>query len=214
MLQLAPWEGFYTIIGSAAAALTGLMFVAVTLLTRGPLRGTSDTYGAFNTPNIVHFCTALGIAALLSAPWPVLWPPELLLGLAGLAGLWYMRIVLARAHRQTDYRPVLEDELWHIVFPLVAYSALVVAAPLCSADATPALFLTGAATVLFLFIGIHNAWDNVTFLLLHFPSPEGDGADSRPDADLAAGRSSYSVPRAGRKMIASPERGTREMRDE
>ena len=29
---LAPWQNFYVIIGSAAAALTGLMFVVITLI--------------------------------------------------------------------------------------------------------------------------------------------------------------------------------------
>jgi hypothetical protein len=90
-----------------------------------------------------------------------------------------MRIVIRRAHRQTAYSPVLEDWLWHIVFPIVAYSALVVAALICAANATPALFLVGAATVLFLYIGIHNAWDNVTYPLLNGILPEQNDQDER-----------------------------------
>jgi hypothetical protein len=31
-------------------------------------------------------------------------------------------------------------------------------------NATPALFVIGAATMLFLFTGIHNAWDTVTYM--------------------------------------------------
>lgn len=187
MPQLTAWDNYYVIIGSAAATLTGLMFVVVTLIARGPLRGTSDTFGAFNSPSIVHFCAALGVAAMLSAPWTALWQPGLLLGVSGLAGLVYMRIVLRRARRQTDYTPVLEDRLWHLLFPLAAYSALLVAALVFAGNAPPALFIAGAASLLLLYIGIHNAWDNVTFLVLNLPSPEQNGQDERRGADADEG---------------------------
>jgi hypothetical protein len=36
----------------------------------------------FTTPNVMHFDTALLIAALLSAPWPAPWPVGMLVGLA------------------------------------------------------------------------------------------------------------------------------------
>jgi hypothetical protein len=186
MAHLAEWNNFYVIIGAAAATLTGLLFVLVTLIAQSRLRGTSDTFGAFNTPNIVHYGSALGIAAMLSAPWQVLWLPGLLLGLAGVGGLLYMRLVVRRTHRQTDYVPVLEDRVWHVYLPILAYSALVVAALVLAGNATPALFLVGAAAVLLLFIGIHNAWDNVTFLALSGVAPEQHGQEERRSA--AAGK--------------------------
>jgi hypothetical protein len=178
MVQLTVWDNFYVIIGTAAATLTGLMFIAVTLIVRTSLRGTGEAFGAFSTPTIVHFGSALGIAALVCAPWRVLWQPDLLLGLAGLGGVLYMRVVVRRTHRQTAYTPVLEDRLWHMLFPLAAYGALVAAALVLVATATPALFIAGAATVLLLFIGIHNAWDNVTYLVLRLSSPEQNGQDA------------------------------------
>jgi hypothetical protein len=41
---------------------------------------------------------------------------------------------------------------------------LVVAALAIPSNATLALFVSVAAAVLFLFIGIHNAWDTITYL--------------------------------------------------
>src|SRR5260370_23683513 len=125
---LTIWQTFYTIIGSAAATLTGLMFVVITLIAGVRQRRSSESVGAFSTPTVVHFCLALLVAGILSAPWQALWHAGLLLGLAGLGGMIYVVIVLRRARRQTDYQPVLEDWLFHTVFPLVSYTALLVAA--------------------------------------------------------------------------------------
>lgn len=171
---LATWQNFYVIIGSAAATLTGLMFVVITLIAGGRVRvsSPSEAFAAFNTPNVVHFCAALLVATLLSAPWQALWNVGLLLGLVGLAGVSYVVVVLRRARRQKDYQPVLEDWLWHTIFPLLSYTALVVAAIVFLGNPVLALFVIGTATVLLLFIGIHNAWDNVTYLVLELPQSE------------------------------------------
>jgi len=89
----------------------------------------------------------------------------------------YVVIVARRAGRQTVYQPVLEDWLWHVVFPLVSYTALVIAAILLPGDAASALFVIGAVTVLLLFIGIHNAWDNVTYIAVEQFQPENKSQD-------------------------------------
>jgi hypothetical protein len=172
--QLASWETFYVIIGTAAATLTGLMFVVVTLIASSRLRVSSpgEAFAAFNTPSVVHFGAALLIAAILSAPWQAIWYVSLLLALLGLAGISYVVIVLRRARHQHDYQPVLEDWIWHTICPLIAYAVLLVAALLLSVDPTLILFFIGAAVVLLLFIGIHNAWDNVTYIALEFSEPE------------------------------------------
>ncbi len=176
---LAPWQNFYVIIGSAAATLTGLMFVVITLIAgvRVRVSSPSGALGAFSTPNVVHFGAALLVAAILSAPWQALWNAGLLLGLSGLGGVSYVIIVVRRARRQTDYQPVLEDWLWHTVFPLVSYTALVVAAILLPGHPAPALFVIAAGTMLLLFIGIHNAWDNVTYTAIELSGPQNKSQD-------------------------------------
>jgi hypothetical protein len=85
--------------------------------------------------------------------------------------------VLRRARRQTDYQPVLEDWLFHTDLPLVSYTALVIAALLLPGQETPALFVIAAATLLLLFIGIHNAWDNVTYIALELSRPQNQRRD-------------------------------------
>ena len=171
---LAAWQTFYVIIGSAAATLTGLMFVVVTLMAGVRVRvpSSSEAFTTFNTPNVLHFCLALLVAAVLSAPWQALWQAGVLLGLVGLGGATYVIIVLRRVRRQIDYQPVLEDWLFHTVLPLVSYSTLVIAGILLPGQPAQALFIIAAATLLLLFVGIHNAWDNVTFIAIDLSQRE------------------------------------------
>ncbi len=174
---LATWQNFYVIVGTAAATLTGLMFVVITLSARTREPGPSGALGAFATPTVVHFGAALLVAAILNAPWQVLWNPGLLLGLCGLGGVIYVVIVLRRARQQTDYQPVLEDWLWHTVLPLLSYTALVAAAMVLPGNPAPALFVIAAATVLLLFIGIHNAWDDVIYIAIERSQSENKSQD-------------------------------------
>jgi hypothetical protein len=176
---LPTWNTFYVLIGTAAATLTGLMFVVATLITGARVRASSptDAFATFNTPNVVHFCLALLVSALLIAPWQAFWQASLLLGLTGLGGASYVLIVLRRVRRQTDYQPVLEDWLFHTILPLVSYTALLVGALLLPGDPAPALFVIAAAMVLLLFIGIHNAWDNVTYIALELIKPVDERQD-------------------------------------
>src|SRR5918911_1734824 len=68
---LDAWESFYVIVGSSAAALTGLQFVVITLGAERHATSESATR-AFGTPTVVHFCVVLLVAAILSAPWHAL----------------------------------------------------------------------------------------------------------------------------------------------
>ena len=163
---LAGWDNFYVIIGSSAAALTGLQFVVITLLDTDRERpSTTAEVSAFGTPNVVHFCAALLVSAILSAPWHSLEPVEWAVAACGIGGLIYVGFVIRRARAQTGYKPVLEDWIWHAVLPVMAYAALVVAA--FGIPARPwSLFTIAGAALLLVFIGIHNAWDTVTYLTL------------------------------------------------
>jgi hypothetical protein len=65
---------------------------------------------------------------------------------------------------QTIYQPVFEDWLFHVLLlPFAAYAILAGSAYVVHSQARAALFLVGAATLILLFVGIHNAWDAVTY---------------------------------------------------
>jgi hypothetical protein len=163
---IASWENFYVIVGSSAAALTGLQFVVMALVADLPEQGSARSIDAFATPTMMHFGAVLLLSAILSAPWRGLGAPALLCGVCGAAGLVYIVIVARRARTQTDYVPVFEDWLFHVLLPAIAYLALASAAYVVPSYTEEALFGVATSAFLLLAIGIHNAWDTVTYLVL------------------------------------------------
>lgn len=165
---LTDWATYYEVLGSASAALTGLQFVTIALLADMPIRdpGEAEAGDAFATPTIVHFGSALFLAAAGAAPWHSLVAPAVLWALTGMVGLVYSLIVLRRVRSQQSYHPVLEDWAFHVVLPLLTYAALAIGAAFTRSHPGVALITAAASALVLLFIGVHNAWDNVTFLAL------------------------------------------------
>ena len=166
MPVLTEWSAFYTAIGSSAAALTGLMFVVITLVA-GENRG-RDPLGVatFSTPTVMHFCATLFLSLAILAPWHSLGGVAILLGLMGLYGTIYIVRVMyltTRLDREL-YVPDAEDWTWFGVLPLLGYGTVVAAAFALPHVPVNALFAIAGATVLLIFVGIRNSWDVVTYL--------------------------------------------------
>ena len=198
MTALAGWQNFYVIVGSSAGALIGLQFVVITLISNRPIApGQGQGAAAFATPTIVHFGSVLLVSAVACAPWPSITGAAVLWGLLGLVGIVYEVVVIRRMRRQSLYQPVFEDWLFHALLPLASYATLAVSAYATlavSAYATPAaspeesrlhapdaLFGVAVAALLLLFIGIHNAWDAVTYHVFsgHKGPPESGNEENR-----------------------------------
>lgn len=162
---LSQWESFYVIVGSSAGGLTGLWFVVITLVGDSNMPRTAESTNAFGTPNVVHFAVVLVLSAILSAPWATLKDPAHLVGLTAILGFLYVLIVFRRMLRQHAYQPQLEDWMFHLALPLIAYLSLFVGAAGMSHDQPWALFLVGGVALLQLCIGIHNAWDTVVYVV-------------------------------------------------
>lgn len=163
---LSGWGNFFVILGSSAGALIGLQFVVVALIAdlpqpAGPQQQQAGS--AFATPTIVHFSTVLLICAVLSAPWHNVRGPVISVGVIGLCGLAYSLIVVRRMRSQTLYRPVFEDWLFHCLLPCASYSVLIISVYAARIHAHGSIFGVGAAALLLLFIGIHNAWDAASY---------------------------------------------------
>ena len=164
-LPLAGWENFYVIVGSSAAALTGLQFVVITLIGSELLaRSTGAEINTFATPTVVHFCSVLIGASVLSAPWRDLSSAAMALGACSVLGVAYAIIVILRASRRMAYQPVLEDWIFHAALPLLVYLSALLAAIELPRQPTTSLFVIAADALLLLLIGIHNAWDSVIYV--------------------------------------------------
>jgi hypothetical protein len=164
MTALERWDSFYVIVGSSAGALIGLQFVVMTLVAERPVATKDAQAGAaFATPNVIHFCAVLFLSAMLSAPWEGLLAVAILCGVVGVSGLVYAAVIVRRMRSQAAYHPVLEDWVFHVLLPAFAYALLLASALVTYAHSRAAMFGVGAAAVLLLFIGIHNAWDTVLY---------------------------------------------------
>jgi hypothetical protein len=164
MAELAAWDSFYVIVGSAAGALIGLQFVVMTLVAaRPPIRAAKAGTATFATPTVIHFGTALLLSALSRVPWETIVPAAALWVLIGLCGVAYAIVVTLRMRRQNFYQPEFEDWLFHAILPLAAYAILAISAFATPSRTREALFGVGAAALLLLFIGIHNAWDSTSY---------------------------------------------------
>jgi len=151
-------------LGHLLGALIGLQFVVITLIAEIPIvRDVERASSAFATPTIVHFGAVLLLSAVISAPWHGIAAAAILWGVLGLVGVIYVLIVARRMRVQTAYSPQFEDWLFHALLPCGAYATLAGSAYAARSNVGGALFGVGAAALLLLFIGIHNAWDAITY---------------------------------------------------
>ena len=178
---LSDWQNFYMIMGTAAATLTGLMFVVTTLIAGidAHLQTLNAAVSAFNTPTVVQFGAVLLLAGILSAPWQTFSSLSLLLGLVSLGMVIYLLIVLRRMLRVPHYQSTFEDWTWYLVLPLLAQISLIVAAFVLPGNPATALYLVGLAMILLLLVGIRNAWDMVTFLAVERAHAESKSTEQR-----------------------------------
>src|SRR5580765_304025 len=140
------WETYYIVLGSAAGALTGLMFVVAALIADAGF-GSEDAVHTFATPTVVHFTGVLVLSLLVVVPWPAASQLTAALSVFGAAGTMYMLIVWRRSLRQKDYKPIFQDWVFYIALPIAGYLTAFVAAWVLRQRPTAALFMIGAGSV-------------------------------------------------------------------
>jgi len=161
--MIEGWHEFYLLVGTSAAALTGLMFVVISISPETIAERPKAGVRAFVTPTMVFFTTALAVSAFMLVPHIA--PPALavLLALAGIAGLAYLLWAGGQYHWRLQKLDA-EDWVFFIGLPFLSYALLPAAAIAIwrgSALGAPTLAF---ATLLLLVVGIHNAWDLVIWL--------------------------------------------------
>jgi hypothetical protein len=165
---LIAWESFYVIVGSSAAALTGLQFVVITLIADSRLRHSQREIDVFGTPIVMHFSVVFLIAAVLSAPWHAVSSPAVWIGLVGLAGLLHAAMTHRRMRETRKlpeaYQPTTDDEVWYRALPALAYLGLLAAGIALYQRHTHALYVIAGVVLFLLLVSIRNAWDTVTFV--------------------------------------------------
>src|SRR6266705_1966365 len=143
--KLEAWHDFYVMVGSGAAALTGLLFVIVSLGPHVMARHTQTGVKAFISPIAVHFTWALATSALMLVPDFPLPALGTLLAIAGLAGLVYMGWTRAHQQWRLGGLPML-DWIWFVGLPFLAFFVILCSGMGIGIGATLGLHGIAAAT--------------------------------------------------------------------
>ncbi|MFN8371652.1 MAG: hypothetical protein U0694_02080 [Anaerolineae bacterium] len=166
--MLHSWQNFYFMAGGAAAALIGLMFVAMSLGMHLISDTTRELGRFFILPSILYFVSVLILCCVMLNPAFSPTSLALVLFLGGLAGLgvtWrYVRQLIQIAKKYQDFDR--GDWLAQVVLPVVNYTLIVAAALCCVISqwefAFSALWI---ATILLLLSAIANTWSLVMWIV-------------------------------------------------
>jgi len=161
--KLEAWHEFYLLLGSGGAALTGLLFVIVSLGPHVVADHTQTGVRAFISPVAVHFTSALVVSALMLAPDVPVSALGSLLAIGGLGGVVYTAWTRAHAQWRRSKLSVL-DLIWFVGLPFLAYLLIFGSGIGIAMRAGYGLHGLAVATVLLLVIGIRNAWDIVVWI--------------------------------------------------
>jgi hypothetical protein len=187
-LPLEAWANYYVIVGSSAGGLTGLTFVVIALVADAhSVRMTG--LRAFITPTIVHFGSALALSALMNVPGQSATSLGICLGAFGVMGLMYSggtALHVNRATTNTNYKPVAEDWIWNAILPTATYAVLFIAGLIATVHTPTSLYLTAAASMVLLIIGIHNAWDIAVWFTAERPGAQAQEEKKPPPSEPPA----------------------------
>jgi hypothetical protein len=160
--MLEAWHDFYLLLGTAAAALTALLFVAASVGIGIVTVERSATTRAFMSPVVVHFTILLVISLIALAPIHDRESLALLIGLSAVAGIGWTIAVLPRMFRDNVE---WVDRFAHGLVPLLAYAVSLAAAILFWRGFAYAPEILAAAQLLLLIDNIRNAWDLILYLV-------------------------------------------------
>jgi hypothetical protein len=165
---LQAWQNVYLLTGTAAATLTGLMFVAVTFGSSLVTKESAQSARAFLDPTYTHFVQVLLTACLLTIPslGPTLLGSLLIvMGVLRVVRLYWVFGHMLAAHR-THGDIELSDWMMSIVLPALTHLLLVTTGVGFIVRNASAFTGLAVVTLALLFIGIQGAWELLVWMAL------------------------------------------------
>jgi hypothetical protein len=159
---LEHWREFYLLVGTAAAALVALLFVAASIGAGFLSAERSSKTRTYMSPVVLHFTAVLFASILGLVPSHNPTSFGLLIAAGALAAATYAIVIVTRVLK--DDTIDLADRLAYGISPLIGYAAGLVAAGLFLIDSHRAPEVLAGALVWLLIVNIRNAWDLMLFL--------------------------------------------------
>jgi hypothetical protein len=160
--MLEGWHEFYVLIGTAAAALLALLFVAVSIGAGFLSRENAGATRTFMSPVVFHYTAVLFLSLIVLIPVQTSMSLGLSIGFVAAIGLSYSIVILARVVRAE--MADMADNFGYGASPVAAYAAALVAAWLLLSNSSASLNVLAGALLLLLVVNIRNAWDTTLSL--------------------------------------------------
>lgn len=169
--MLEDWHDFYILLGTAAAALVALLFVAASIGASAMRPEHARARQTYISPVLFHYAAILftSLIALVPTQTP-LWL-GISIGSVALAGLLYSLFVCFQLIRASVAD--ITDLMGYGGGPAAAYAAALVSACLFKSQSAAAVDVVAGAFMVLLVINIRNAWD--LFIALALRSNEERG---------------------------------------
>jgi hypothetical protein len=159
--MLAAWHEFYALLGTAAATLVALLFVAASIATGYMTVDRSSPTHTFTSPIVFHYTFVLFVSLIALMPIDTDSLLGVVFGITAAGALAYSVHIFVRVMR-SEVRD-LDDRLGYGLSPLAAYAAVLAAAFFIYEHSPIGPPLLAGALILLLLINIRNAWDLTVF---------------------------------------------------
>jgi len=154
---LDGWHEFYALLGTAAATLVALLFVAASIATGYMTVDRSSPTHTFTTPIVFHYTYVLFVSLIALMPIDTDRLLGIVFGVTAAAATAYALFIFVRVLK-SEVRD-LDDRLSYGLSPLVGYAATLAAAFFIYRHSSVGPPLLAGALMLLLLINIRNAWD-------------------------------------------------------
>jgi hypothetical protein len=172
--MLAGWHEFYGLLGTAAAALVALLFVAASI-GAGYLSAKPDSpTRTFTSPIVFHYTYVLFVSLVALVPVNTDTSLAIIVGITAAGGLIYSIFILLGVMRSSAAD--IDDRLGYGASPAAGYAAAFAASLFIFEHSAVGPPLLAGALILLLLINIRNAWDLTVF----FAQRRGEGIPPPP----------------------------------
>ena len=170
--MFAGWGNYFFMVGSAAAALIGLMFIVATLTAGRDRSEVEPGIRLYTSPIVWHLGVVLVLSgAAVAPPMTAQWFGLFAILLAVVGASYGIRIAVGIGRAQLAANFSGYDMFWYGLAPALAYAALGVSAIAIIGGEPWGASAVAATAMALLLVSIHNEWDLVTFL-----APDAPGA--------------------------------------
>jgi len=157
--MLEGWREFYGLLGTAAAALVALLFVAVSIATDvlTPEPESRRNTATYMSPVVFHYANILFLSLIAMIPTQTQESFAIVIAVASIGSFGYSLLVMVRVHRNSISD--LSDRLGYGAVPMLCYATGLISSWLMLKEQPAGLDLLAAAALALLVTNIRNAWD-------------------------------------------------------